>query len=380
MGLLDFNDPKQRDALNMGLLQAGLGILAANDGRRSGMSAVGLGGLKGLQGYMGSMEAAKAEQKELDAKKQQQAEAQAWRGEVLRRMQDKGVEPSVIQKTSMLPDSHFMQMGEALTKSMADRLVPKAPEFKAFGGGLYNTNEVGPDGAPLRVGDVSPVVPIDRNPDGTMKDAVHQQLVQQRAAGANRTNVNVDSRPPVAALDDKFLTKSAQEFESQFASAQNSARLIGEIDDAAKVLGEAYTGPGATWKQKLSQFFGYGQENVDATRKVIQALAKMEVGSREQLRGQGTITDSEAEALRRAESGDIDSMTESEIRLVFSGARKAHAWRVQTYQRRQKLMYESATRDSVRNMFGSMTVDLPPLPSGGSRDSAVDAALKKYGQ
>lgn len=57
--------PSQSDrdnALNMGLLQAGLGILAHNTNKTNPMPALGAGGLMGLQGYQQSMQQGRKDQ------------------------------------------------------------------------------------------------------------------------------------------------------------------------------------------------------------------------------------------------------------------------------------------------------------------------------
>jgi hypothetical protein len=50
-GLLDLTDEDKQSALNMGLLQAGLGILAHNTDRTNPMPALGLGGMKSQTWY-----------------------------------------------------------------------------------------------------------------------------------------------------------------------------------------------------------------------------------------------------------------------------------------------------------------------------------------
>lgn len=60
-GLLDPGPEDRQSAMNMGLLQAGLGILANNTNRRNPMPAIGAGGMAGLQGYQQAMDRSQAD-------------------------------------------------------------------------------------------------------------------------------------------------------------------------------------------------------------------------------------------------------------------------------------------------------------------------------
>jgi hypothetical protein len=84
-GLLTLGDKDKEAALNMGLLQAGLGILARNTDRRNPMPAIAAGGMAGLQGYQQAL---------------QQAEAQKLneirRAELLRKLQEEQRQKALI--------------------------------------------------------------------------------------------------------------------------------------------------------------------------------------------------------------------------------------------------------------------------------------------
>lgn len=60
-GLLDYSPEEKQSAMNMGLLQAGLGILANNTDRNNPMQSIARGGMIGLQGYDSALQKSQAE-------------------------------------------------------------------------------------------------------------------------------------------------------------------------------------------------------------------------------------------------------------------------------------------------------------------------------
>lgn len=148
---------------------------------------------------------------------------------------------------------------------------------------------------------------------------------------------------------------------------------------AALQSGNVFIGPGATVKTaigRLATALGAAgantQEKLQNTRQIVQGLARIGVAARDQLRGQGTVTDSEAAALQKAESGDIDNLTEGELRDLVSVARKAAALDLQMHQQNIEAMRASpSTAPQVRffdlpNMgpaLQRLQVARPPSPA-----------------
>lgn len=115
-----------------------------------------------------------------------------------------------------------------------------------------------------------------------------------------------------------MIADSAQQAQGAQQQISNADSLIKAID-SNKVM----AGPGATIRLKgaqIGQMLGVGgkdsAETVTNTRTVIQGLARATVAARSALKGQGQVSDFEGKLLAKAESGDIDDMTTSEIKQI----------------------------------------------------------------
>lgn len=237
MGLFDGADPLQKQAAQMGLLQAGLGILAANDGRRSGLSAIGQGGLLGLRGYQQGMEAAREQQQTLEQKQSVQAARQALIT----------MHPDMAQQIGAAPDSAVMSI---YGKVMERGLIPKDPNWKEVNGQLIDTNKIGTGQDP--VGMVVPQQPKPGyNPDGTMTEALFNQNRQLKQAGASNINVSPtfgqpqavigpDGKPALVQFGKGGEVQVAQGFTPYSQAAEDKKQIKKQGSEAAlKILDEA---------------------------------------------------------------------------------------------------------------------------------------------
>lgn len=144
MGLLDSLTYDPQMALGMGLLAAG------------GNSRMPVSVGQGLASGWGQMQDT-AKEKQRAALLAQQAEMQKMQmQEVLRKGQESAMRQQQMQSMDVPPEvkAGLVPFDEWW------KLQNKPPEFKAFGGGIFNTAKVGPDGAPSKVGDV----PLENKP------------------------------------------------------------------------------------------------------------------------------------------------------------------------------------------------------------------------
>lgn len=118
--------------------------------------------------------------------------------------------------------------------------------------------------------------------------------------------------------------------ESQIA-AEAAVKQMSAADtiDRALDTGKVFTGPGANVQMTATQladalgFTGADQkEKLKNTRETIQGLAQLTLQGRQQMRGQGAITDSESKLAERAISGDV-SLTAEELRVLTNAARRS---------------------------------------------------------
>ena len=109
------------------------------------------------------------------------------------------------------------------------------------------------------------------------------------------------------------------------ASRQQTSGAIDMFRQSQEILntledGDVTVGLGATLRHAADQvasMLGFaGADRVVRTRQLIRSLAQMSVEARKKLAGQGTVTDSEARAVQKANSGEIDELTVEELKLL----------------------------------------------------------------
>lgn len=112
---------------------------------------------------------------------------------------------------------------------------------------------------------------------------------------------------------------------------QGAVKMFDAADRIEQALNskKVTAGPMASQIQTVRQFVqvvgGGNDEGIRQTRQVIKSLAQMSVEARKQLQGQGQVTESEAAAVAKADSGDINDLTPGELRdLVTLTKRAAH--------------------------------------------------------
>lgn len=344
MGLLDWvNTP------------AGIGLLSAVAGGMAGArrgtpwNNVGRGLVTGLQGYAGAKDQLRQDEEndfnkkykslqmqEIENKIAQHKAQQAWKAglpQVMEQAKDKVTpfeadnpfgedlgnlanvqqgNPQAIQEYMMRPESPYFD------KILEKQLLPKDPEYKEVGGTLV---QIGANG-------VNPVFTapkeIDYNkpflPDGTPNQAYQQWKLSDSKAGATNVTNRIENKlgESIAGQVGPMLKDSKERTTGAINLANSSRMMVDALD-----RGSAYVGPMANIRLKIAQvgqMLGVGgkteAEKINNTRQLIRGLAEGAVEARKELAGQGQVTESEAAAVQKAYSGNIEDLTANEIRLI----------------------------------------------------------------
>lgn len=228
-----------------------------------------------------------------------------------------GQDKQAVQDYMIRPESPYAD------KLIEQQLFPKAADYKTVGNTLV---KIGPDG-------VTPAftAPKEQSLPGAVQEyqfatsqgypgTFDQWKKDNARAGATNVTNRIDNKvgESIAAQVGPML-KSSTEKTTGAINLANSSRLMLEALDR----GSAYVGPTANARLKLAQFgqvLGVGGKDEEAkinnTRQLIRSLAEGGVEARKELAGQGQVTESEAEAVQKAYSGNIEDLTVSEIRLI----------------------------------------------------------------
>ena len=171
---------------------------------------------------------------------------------------------------------------------------------------------------------------VIRGPDG--KPVVNPEALSAKvkvaAAGAPNSQVTVNTGKELGAEMATMLSTS-------FGQAEGAISTLGATDriESALNTGKARTGPWTGWKNYIEKAFGINAEGVAQRRAIEQGIAQLGIDARKVLEGQGAVSNSEAMAVEKAYSGNIDEMTEGEIRIVIEVARRGANSKIDAHNR-----------------------------------------------
>lgn len=166
-------------------------------------------------------------------------------------------------------------------------------------------------------------------------------------------------------------------------SMDASNRLLQALDS-----GKVLYGPGSTWStigKQIATKAGFGGKDVEEqlanTRAAMQALAEFSLNARQQLKGQGAITDSEQAVVQRARGGNIDTMTMPEMKLLATVAQRQAARLYQQHQTNLSTMRSDPAQAGNAEYYANVPVlpapyGLPPEKSATSQSQAP--RIRKY--
>jgi hypothetical protein len=181
---------------------------------------------------------------------------------------------------------------------------------------------------------------------------------------------------------------------TQLDNSLSAARAsVGAITNAqnlerAASSGKIVAGPGANFAVaglQIGQMLGIGgkdaAETLANTRSAIQSMAQAELDAAQQMKGQGQITESERDIIRRAASGEIGKLTAAEIVQLARTTQKIN---------RAKINAHSASVERLRAVPGAAplmpfyNVDAPPeqaprpaMPAGLPGMDAIEAEIRR---
>jgi hypothetical protein len=184
--------------------------------------------------------------------------------------------------------------------------------------------------------------------------------IEKRKAGASPVTFNpsVNMGKSIISEVGPILTKSMEQAENAVKQIDTSNRLIGAIDS-----NKVFTGTGANVKVALTQVgdaLGIAgkdsQEKLANTRIAIQSLAQLTLQGRQQMRGEGAITQGESNLAEQAMSGKID-FTSAELRILANAAKRAAEYTYKQHESRLDVLRKDPNTSGVVPIYS-----VPPMP------------------
>jgi hypothetical protein len=198
-----------------------------------------------------------------------------------------------------------------------------------------------------------------------------------RSSAAGGTNI-INQMGKSIASEVGPIMKEAQGVAQAAVKTEDSANRIIQAVDSNKL----FTGTGANVRlgaAQLANTLGVGgntlEQKIGNTRQTMQGLAELTLQGRQQMRGQGAITESESKLAERAISGDI-TFTPTEIKQLANAAKRASEYTYNTYQSK---LSEMAKSEDTRGLVPYYQVPrMTPLADKGlPSESAIDAEIAR---
>lgn len=208
----------------------------------------------------------------------------------------------------------------------------------------------------------------DALPPGDPKRAEYDAKILKERTSTPLVNIN-----PEKPLINSFMGElgaAAGQSRSTASSAKDTLltadRLLQALSDPRVI-----TGPAAEAEVLFRQVAEVGrwggkdnQERLAATRNAIQAMAQLELDAAAQMRGQGSITDTERKLLAKAASGSIN-MTRQELQELASIARRRAMRRINSYNEYARRLSKLPGMEQVAPLLEIDTGDIIDFDSQG---------------
>jgi len=215
-------------------------------------------------------------------------------------------------------------------------------------------------------------------PDG--QPVVNQQLVGVKKdigkAGATNVNVKTDVKmgESLGAQVGPMMKDSTSIAESAVKQVDAAQRVVKAIE-----TDKAFSGPLANTRVKVaqvSQMLGVGgkdeAEKLANTRAAMRGLAELTLQGRQQMKGQGAITESEGLLAEKAMSGNIEDLTGAEIKQLAKASERAARFNYGEHQRKLKVMQTNPALQGIAPFYEGPAMapeatapGAPPAAAGG---------------
>jgi hypothetical protein len=189
-------------------------------------------------------------------------------------------------------------------------------------------------------------------------------------------------------MSDKELGKNmtdhiAKVIDKSYAQATSAVETLDGVERIRKAMesGNIILGPGATVRyaaSQVAQLMGVGGKNEEErlanTRNAMRALAQFTLKARTTLRGEGQITEGEQAVLAKAESGEIESFTQPDLKAFLTVTDRLAR---RSYDNHQKMLEKAKKNKGSEHL--AQFYEMDPLPPPGKTAPSKDR-VETYGK
>lgn len=216
-----------------------------------------------------------------------------------------------------------------------------------------------------------PNQPFGMGPNGVVPNQQYIDYKKQVAkAGAPNisTKTELKTAESIAGQVGPMLKDSAIAAQGATAQIDSADRIVQAIDS-----NKIFAGPLASKRMSIAQIgdtLGVGgadnAEKIANTRQVVRGLAELTLQGRKSMRGEGAITESEGKLAEKAMSGDIDSMTPSELKQIANASKRAAQHTIVEHTRKVDIAKSNPATAGIAGYYETQPIQAPAAAPAGA--------------
>lgn len=266
----------------------------------------------------------------------------------------------------------------AATGNFADLVPARKMEVNTATGQVFNPYEAKPGtvfadpNKPFAVGE-------DGKPVANLPLQAYE--IEKAKKGATNVSVKTDVKTgeSLAAQVGPMMKDSTSIADGAVKQVDAAQRIVKAIDS-----GNVITGPTATLRLRgaqVAQMLGIGgkddAEKIENTRNTVRGFAELTLQGRQQMKGQGAITESEGKLAEKAMSGDLDDLTAPEIKQLAKASERAARFNYGEHQRKMKVMEGNPALQGIAPFYQGPEI-LPEAAAPTQAPAQAPAGVRRY--
>ena len=209
--------------------------------------------------------------------------------------------------------------------------------------------------------------------------AVAQQVMALKRAGGTNVSITQSTGKSLAGEVGPMMKESVAQTQGAYKTLDSADKILTALESNNLI-----TGPLATQRiqaGRLATSLGMAgkdePQKLANTQQAVQGLAGLVLAGRQQMRGEGAISNSESTIAERAMSGDIN-MTPAELAMLANAAKRVGQYQIQQHTQRLEVMKQDPELKGLAPFY-SVSPMVAPAAATSAATPSMSAADKIIG-
>ena len=208
--------------------------------------------------------------------------------------------------------------------------------------------------------------------------AVAQQVMAHKQATGTRLSITQSTGKSLAGEVGPMMKESVAQTQGAYKTLDSADKILTALESNNLI-----TGPLATQRiqaGRLATSLGMAgkdePQKLANTQQAVQGLAGLVLAGRQQMRGEGAISNSESTIAERAMSGDIN-MTPAELAMLANAAKRVGQYQIQQHTQRLEVMKQDPELKGLAPFYSVSPMVAPAAPTSAATPamSAADRII-----